>query len=142
MSSSTLTVDVELEKLQGETFGYFLHETNPANGLVIDKTEADWPASIAATGLALASYPVAVERGFMPRTAAVERTLTTLRFFWNSPQGPEPDATGYQGFYYHFLDMQTGRRLRTRVSLCRAIVHAPTLACLDRLSRYSGRIHA
>jgi len=30
----------------------------------------------------------------MLRAAAVERTLTTLRFFWNSPQGPEPDATG------------------------------------------------
>jgi hypothetical protein len=108
--SRKLTVDAELEKLQRETFGYFLHETNPANGLVIDKTEADWPASIAATGLALACYPVAVERGFMPRAAAVERTLTTLRFFWNSPHGPEADATGYQGFYYHFLDMQTGRR--------------------------------
>ena len=110
MSSKKLTVDAELEKLQRETFGYFLHETNPANGLVIDKTAADWPASIAATGLALACYPVSVERGFMPRAAAVERTLATLRFFWNSPQGPEPDATGYQGFYYHFLDMQTGRR--------------------------------
>src|SRR5512141_2876435 len=110
MSIRKLTVDAELEKLQRETFGYFLHETNPVNGLVIDKTEADWPASIAATGLALASYPVAVERGFMPRAAAVERTLNTLRFFWNSQQGPEPDATGYQGFYYHFLDMRTGRR--------------------------------
>ena len=110
MSSRKLIVDAELEKLQHESFSYFLHETNPANGLVIDKTAADWPASIAATGLALAAYPVAVERGFMPRAAAVERTLTTLRFFWNSPQGPEPDATGYQGFYYHFLDMQTGRR--------------------------------
>ena len=110
MSSKKLTVDAELEKLQHDSFNYFLHETNPANGLVIDKTEANWPASIAATGLALASYPVAVERGFMPRAAAVERTLTTLRFFWDSPQGPEPDATGYHGFYYHFLDMQTGRR--------------------------------
>lgn len=110
MSNEKLTVDAELEKLQHDSFKYFLHETNPANGLVIDKTEADWPASIAATGLALASYPVAVERGFMSRAAAVERTLTTLRFFWNSPQGPEPDATGYKGFYYHFLDMQTGRR--------------------------------
>ena len=110
MNGKKLTVDAELEKLQRESFNYFLHETNPANGLVIDKTEADWPASIAATGLALAAYPVAVERGFMPRAAAVERTLTTLRFFWNSPQGPEPDATGYKGFYYHFLDMQTGRR--------------------------------
>lgn len=110
MNSKRLTGDAGLEKLQHDSFNYFLYETNPANGLVIDKTETDWPASIAATGLALASYPVAVERGFMPRAAAVERTLTTLRFFWNSPQGPEPDATGYQGFYYHFLDMQTGRR--------------------------------
>ncbi len=105
------THDIEtLDKLQSQTFDYFLHETNPANGLVIDKTAPGWPSSIAATGLALACYPVAVERGFMTRASAVERTLTTLRFFWNSPQGPEPDATGYKGFYYHFLDMQTGRR--------------------------------
>ena len=105
-----LSVDAELEKLQRDTFGYFLHETNPATGLVIDKTAAGWPASIAATGLALACYSVGVERGFMSRAAAAERTLATLRFFWNSPQGPEPDATGYKGFYYHFLHMQTGRR--------------------------------
>ncbi len=108
--SGKLTVDAELQKLQRETFDYFLHETNPANGLVIDKTAENWPASIAATGLALACYPISVERGFMTRAAAVERALATLRFFWNSPQGPEPDATGYKGFYYHFLDMQTGRR--------------------------------
>ncbi|CAN7276857.1 glucoamylase family protein [Mesorhizobium caraganae] len=100
----------DLVALQRETFDYFIHEANPSNGLILDKTEANWPASIAATGLALASYPVGVERGFMTRTAAAERTLVTLRFFWNSPQGPEPDATGYRGFYYHFLDMQTGRR--------------------------------
>jgi hypothetical protein len=110
MGTMKLTVDAELEKLQRESFGYFLHETNPANGLVIDKTASDWPASIAATGLALACYPVSVERGFMPRAAAVERTLTTLRFFWNSPQGPESHTTGYRGFYYYFLDMQTDRR--------------------------------
>jgi hypothetical protein len=110
MSREKLTSDAELVKLQHESFNYFLLETNPVNGLVIDKNEPDWPASIAATGLALASYPVAAERGFMPRAAAVERTLITLRFFWNSPQGPEPDATGHQGFYYHFLNMRTGRR--------------------------------
>ena len=63
---------------------FFMERTR--DGLVIDKTAVSWPASIAATGLALAAYPVAVERGFMPRAAAAERTLTTLRFFWNSPQ--------------------------------------------------------
>ena len=110
LNHNKFSIDVELEKLQCISFDYFLHEANPLNGLMIDKTAANWPASIAATGLALASYPVAVERGYMSRVKAVERTLTTLRFFWNSPQGPEPDATGYKGFYYHFLDMNTGRR--------------------------------
>ena len=61
--SKKLSTDLELEKLQHESFNYFLHEANPANGLIIDKTAADWPASIAATGLALAAYPVGVERG-------------------------------------------------------------------------------
>lgn len=110
MNESTPTADAVLETLQRESFAYFLHETNPVNGLVIDKTATDWPASIAATGLALAAYPIGVERGYLSRARAIERTLATLRFFWNSPQGPEPDATGYKGFYYHFLDMRTGRR--------------------------------
>ena len=99
-----------LEKIQKDTFAYFLKETNPANGLVADKTRSDWPASIAATGLALASYPVGVERGFISRLEAVEITRATLRFFRDSPQGTERDATGYKGFYYHWLDRHTGRR--------------------------------
>jgi hypothetical protein len=53
---------------------------------------------------------VAITRGWMTREAAAALTLTTLRFFWRSPQGDQPDATGYKGFYYHFLDMKTGRR--------------------------------
>jgi hypothetical protein len=110
MSRKNTTVEADLEILQRKSFNYFVHETNPVNGLVIDKTAPDWPASIAATGFALAAYPVGVERGFISRAAAVERTLATLRFFWSSPHGPEPDATGYQGLYYHFLDMRTGRR--------------------------------
>src|ERR1700683_1317222 len=104
-------VEAELEDLQRISFSYFEHEVNPENGLIADKTAQNWPASIAATGFALAAYPVGVARGFISRAAAVERTLQTLRFFSISPQGPEPDATGYQGFYYHFLDMQTGRRV-------------------------------
>jgi hypothetical protein len=105
-------VDAELEALQRDAFRYFLLWTNPDNGLVVDKTASNWPASIAATGLGLAVYPAAVERGFVKRETAISTVLTTLRFFSNSPHGPEPDATGYHGFYYHFLDMQTGRRAR------------------------------
>jgi hypothetical protein len=100
-----------LDTLQRETFDYFIHEVNPLNGLIADRTEAGAPASIAAVGLALSAYPVAVERAFITRAEAVERTLATLRFFRNSSQGKAADSTGYKGFYYHFLDMRTGRRV-------------------------------
>jgi len=105
-----LTYESMLEQLQRSAFAYFLEEANPTNGLVKDCTRPGFPASIAAVGFALAAYPIGVERGYLTRAEAVNRTLTTLRFFWNSPQGIEPDAVGYQGFYYHFLDMETGRR--------------------------------
>jgi hypothetical protein len=103
--------DSELHALERNTFNYFWKETNPANGLLADNTSGNAPASIAAVGHALAAYTVGVERGWVKREEASKRTLTTLRFFENSPQGREPDATGYKGFYYHFLDMQTGRRV-------------------------------
>ena len=105
-----LLYDDMLDSLQRDAFAYFANEANPANGLVKDCTRPDFPSSIAAVGLALAAYPVGVDRGFLMRTEAVARVLATLRFFWTSPQGPESDATGYKGFYYHFLDMDTGRR--------------------------------
>jgi hypothetical protein len=99
-----------LRTLQQDSFTYFVHKTNPTNGLVLDKSREGWPASIAAVGLALAAYPVGVECGFMTRGEAVQRTLAALRFFANAPHGPEPDATGHKGFYYHFLDMNSGQR--------------------------------
>jgi hypothetical protein len=103
--------DKELNRLQLTTLQYYLHEINPANGLVRDKTHKTAPASIAAVGLALASIPVLVERGVISREFAPEIALRTLRFFRAAPHGPGPDATGYKGFYYHFLDMKSGRRV-------------------------------
>ena len=100
-----------LSDLQRLSLDYFAKEANPQNGLVADRTAPGAPASIAATGLALTAYPVGVARGFMSRADAVARTLATLRFFRDAPHGPEPDATGHKGFYYHFLDMQTGKRV-------------------------------
>ena len=102
--------ETRLHELQRHAFDYFLNETNPANGLIADSSRPGSPASIASVGFALAAYPVGVERGWMTRKDAVGRTLTLMRFLWNSVQGTAPDATGYKGFYYHFLDMATGRR--------------------------------
>ena len=67
------TLDQQLQHLQTKAFAYFHDEASPLTGLMLDKTAPNWPASIAATGLALASYPVAIERGLMAHTAAVER---------------------------------------------------------------------
>src|SRR3989442_11390930 len=101
----------QLEALAWVSIDYFLKEVNHQNGLIRDKTQDGAPASIAAVGMALATAPLAVERGGGPRDFMARRTLNRLRFFWNSPQGTGPDAAGYKGFYYHFLDMETGRRV-------------------------------
>ena len=75
-----------------------------------DSTREGAPSSIAAVGFGLAAYAVGAERRFITRADAIRRVLTTLRFFWESPQGNGRDAIGYRGFFYHFLDMETGRR--------------------------------
>jgi hypothetical protein len=103
--------DAELDHLQVTTLQYYLHEANPATGLIRDKTDRMAPASIAAVGLALATVPVLIERGVIAREFASEIVLKRLRFFRDAPQGLQPDATGYKGFYYHFLHMKTGRRV-------------------------------
>ena len=107
---SSAYTDEDLHRLQKNAFGYFLHETDSSSGLVRDSTHVGSPASIAAVGLGLAVYVVAVERGFMERAEAAARVLTTLQYFDNSPHGPEVNAAGYRGFYYHFLHMSSGRR--------------------------------
>jgi len=99
-----------LDRFQRAAFCYFVEHFNPENGLVADTSRGGVAASIAVVGFALSCYPVGVERGWMERADAASRTLVALRFFWNSQQGEQPDATGYKGFYYHFLDMQTGKR--------------------------------
>ncbi len=106
-----LSDEALLDRIQRAAFGYFLRTFNPANGLVADTTRKDSPASIAVVGFALSSYPVAVERGWMTREDAAQRTLVTLRFFLTSAQNENADSTGYKGFYYHFLDLQSGKRV-------------------------------
>ena len=99
--------------LQARTFSFFWDFTNPANGLGPDRYPKPPFASIACVGFALTAYPIGVERGWVTRTAARKRVLATLRFFDQAPQGPgRRDVTGYQGFFYHFLDMTTGLRFK------------------------------
>ncbi len=100
--------------LEKRTFDFFWQTANRKNGLVPDRWPSKSFCSIASVGYALTAYPVGVERGWVTRADAAELTRTTLRFFWTAPQGPEPSGTaGHKGFFYHFIDMETGHRFRT-----------------------------
>ncbi|HEX6631373.1 MAG TPA: glucoamylase family protein [Gemmatimonadaceae bacterium] len=103
-----------LDTLQRRTFDWFWETTNPRNGLTPDRWPTKSFSSVAAVGFALTAYPIGVERGYVTREQAAERTLTTLRFFWGLPQGPQATGVaGDHGFFYHFLDMETGLRFET-----------------------------
>src|ERR1700759_2186431 len=95
-----LPTDEDLERLQWTTILYYLHETNPDNGLVRDKTDPTAPSSIAAVGMAMATLPVVVERGVLFRPFAAKMARRRLRSLSELPQGTEPNASGYKGFFY------------------------------------------
>jgi hypothetical protein len=99
-----------LLELQRATFRYFWEFADPSTGLVADNSRQGAPCSIAAVGLGLGSLPVAVERGYVSRAEAVERARRTLRTFWHGPHGEDLPAISHRGFFYHFLDMETGAR--------------------------------
>jgi hypothetical protein len=106
--------DPFLDTLQARTFDWFWTLGNPRNGLVFDRWPTPSFSSIAAVGFGLTAYPIGIERGYVTRADAARRVRATLEFFWRAPQGPEPSTvTGYKGFFYHFLDMQTGYRFET-----------------------------
>lgn len=106
----TATEQNFLDSLQYMTFLFFWNECNPENGLVKDRSSKDSPASIAATGFAIPAWAIGAEKKWISREAAAERTLALLKFLLNSEQSENKLATGYKGFYYHFLNMQTGKR--------------------------------
>lgn len=100
-----------VDDLQRRSFDWFWQSGNPQNGLLPDSWPSQSFSSIAAVGFGLTAYGIGVERHYITREQAVERTLATLRFFANAPQNAsEDDASGYHGFFYHFLDMHSGKR--------------------------------
>ncbi len=133
-------VDLEfLNDVQQRTFNWFWDYSNSQNGLTLDRAPKENAfASIAGVGFALTSYPVAVERGFLDRNHAVEKTLATLEFFMKSNQTEDPvETSGYRGFYYHFLDPESGLRFR-KVELSTidtALLMAGVLFCREYYHR-------
>ena len=127
-ATTPLTVQVQpalpasFVTIEQETFNYFWNTTNSSNGLAPDHySTADGPspyASIAATGFALSAYPIGVENGWVAHAQAAQRVLTTLTFLYDAPEGTAASGdSGYQGFFYHFLNLETGVRYGTSTGL-------------------------
>jgi hypothetical protein len=103
-----------LEYVQRCAFDYFWYQANPTNGLVRDRSDPTSAASVAATGFGLTAIGVAIDHGWITRAEGRARTLATLKTFQDAPQGDGVTGTiGYHGWFYHFLDVNTGFRAGT-----------------------------
>ncbi len=102
--------EIVLDSIQYKTFLFFLNEHHPEWGIVKDRAASWAPASIASTGFGIPCFAIGAERKWITRKEAAEITLNILIFFANSVQSTDTNATGYKGFYYHFLRMDSGTR--------------------------------
>lgn len=111
-----------------KSYKFFIKEANNNKksigyGLIRDKTIlANNIASIASVGYGLASLIVGVEHKWINYKKAYDRANKTLDTFINNVEGKN-------GFYYHFINMQTGKRewdceisiIDTAIFICGAI---------------------
>ncbi len=104
--------DTFLEDLERRSFQYFWEQANPRTGLVLDRTRTDGSladeshrgvGSIAATGFGLTALCIAAQRRWVQPGAADERARNTLHFF-------AEQALQEHGWFYHWLDVNTGER--------------------------------
>ncbi len=103
--------DQLLDFVQQTDFDYFWYWANPANGLIPDRSENGSPCSIASVGFGLTAIGIGIDHGWITRLQGVARVKATLNTFLNGPQGSGNSGTiGYNGWFYHFLDMNTGLR--------------------------------
>jgi len=99
----TLTDDQFLDFIQESAVDFFWYEANPANGLIKDRSTQYSDCSIASVGFGLTAICIGIDHGWIPAATGRDRVLTTLKTFWNLPQGSSPQGcAGYNGFFYHF----------------------------------------
>ena len=127
-----------IDELQRRTFNYFWERADSTNYQIPDRYPTLTFSSIAATGFGLSAYIVGIERGYVTREAAAERTLKTLEALWHLPQGPEPaNVAGYKGFFYHFLTLDKATRFKT-VELSSIDTGLLMAGILSAMSFYDG----
>jgi hypothetical protein len=102
------TDDELLDEIERAIFDFFWNEAG-STGLVKDRAAVNGGdhgrvASIAATGYGLTALCIGDSRGYGKSAAIQERVRQTLRFV-------KLHLPNEHGFYYHFIDMETGERV-------------------------------
>jgi hypothetical protein len=117
-----------LEEIVKRAFLFFWNEAGIHSGLVRDRALADGTpdnrlvSSIAATGFGLAALCIGHKRGYLPAHKIRARVITTLSALVDHVEQ-------VNGFFYHFIDVDTGRRvglsevspIDTTILLCGAL---------------------
>lgn len=118
-----------LEKDLKKSYRFFIKDVNLkknslGHGLIRDKTIiANSVASIASVGYGLAALIIGVEHKWINFNKAYKRANATLNIFINNVEGKN-------GFYYHFVNMENGKRewnceisiIDTAIFICGAIL--------------------
>jgi len=128
-SLKDLTDDEFLNLISRKAFYYFMDNQHPKTGLFADSAgSAD--ASIAVSGFGLTALCIGAERGWIDKEEAENRALKCINTFIKNTKDPNDIiAEGKYGFFYHFLDMDTAKRVKncevstvdTALLLCGAI---------------------
>ena len=107
IQTPTLTDDQFLDQIQQAIFLYFWEQASSTTGQVRDRAVASGGdtstvSSIAATGFGLTALCIGHKRGYGDATQIEARVSATLNFLLTQ--------TNVNGFYYHFVDMESGTR--------------------------------
>ena len=96
-----------LDEVERASFDFFWNEASPRTGQVKDRALARGGdtrriSSIAATGFGLTALCIADRREYRESSEIADRVRKTLQFIADMPHE--------HGFFYHFIDMETGQR--------------------------------
>src|SRR5271156_4687314 len=106
---SPLSDDQFLDEIQRAIFLFFWEQAGSTTGQVKDRAfaagnDTRTVSSIAATRFGLSALCIADQRGYMASADIAARVRNTLNFLLNQ-------VASQNGFFYHFVDMNTGQRV-------------------------------
>jgi hypothetical protein len=90
--------DAGLDGLERPMFDYFWDNADPHTGLIPDRLPKAPYSSIAAVGFGLTAYVIGAQRHYVPRAAALARSLLLMRTLSRAP--------AEHGIFYHFIGLK------------------------------------